>query len=677
TSEDIEFDIVTDNDEVVIVPTKTVLIPKGKHHGIYTIETNGAGQATVYAVYKDVLLKQNIRVIESATTPTELDLILPSDLVNVMATEEDQTGYVFLINDFDNPVAAKNSKIVALTSDGEVVLTKNSVTIEPSKHYAKFMFKARGDGTITATAPDLEPDEEDVSVTDPDEIELHLAIAPDPIPTESSAEIYFWLERDGKPYLAPHDVKITISIDKSANLSFDSAMEGAIVLTPNTADRRTQESGAREIITRTESQLSFDSEQEFILKKGVYYGKMLAYASFDESSDITISGLAESLNPENDEEIIQETDLLSTSTEKSNSEIATETKVFAYPDPAYDQVEIIVSSRSDDGPVIESDDYEEFTVFTSRELKLGSIGGSILADENYSIVFADVQEVGTAEIFAERNEAESDEIEIDTEEKYVKDSQLAITPLPILFGLEQDLFLVTSAHDIITTNPESNDEGILVSITAKPSFEFESIKESESVITVRGTVANLSEESEEDPKVYVASNAETVIETLDVHNPHRKTIVSNIPQTVFPKEPFPIVNHIADLDKNPLLKADLKISSSADLNIVKDLVYLNETGQQTLIFYSENTVPVESSILVKGAGISKSQLTQNEKPTVVTYNVIVENGEGSGIYQEGTEITISAPPVLEDNLLFKKKFVGWEDLPYTEPTATFEVDDDI
>ncbi len=679
TDKNVQFDIVTDNDEVVKVPEESIIIQEGKHHGIITFETRATGDAKIFAIYKDVLLEQTITVEESAQTATQLDLIIPSEVVNVLASDDKITGYVFLINEFDNPVTVNEPITVALTSDGEIVLSKKSVVIEPDKHYAKFIFNARSDGSLTANAPNLEPDEESLSISTDDEIELSLAVAPDPIPTDSSGEIYFWLERGGRPYLAPHDIRVTISIDKSSNLSFDSAMEGAIVLTPNTQDRKTTDSDAKSVITRTEAQLKEDSKREIILEKGTYYGKITAYATFDSTSSIRISGLAESIAPKEDQETIKESEIISVSTEKSTEDdVTTETNVFAYPDPAYDKVEIIVSSNSENGPVIEKDD-EPFSVFTSNELSLEPSKRTIFTDSNYAIVTAQVNDVGTADIFAERNEAESDETTVATLGRYVKESQLSITPLPVIFGVEQDLFLVTSAHDKITTDPTSSDDSVLVSITSNPSFEFDTSLTGESIITARGTVADLGEDSREGPEITAASNADTETEQLEVYNPNRKTIISDVPRIIFPEEPFPIVNHVADLENNPISLADLKVSSSAEMSLINNLVYINETGSHKLIFYDYNTVPVETSIQVKGAvSKTKSQQLENEPQiTVITYEIEVDGGSGSGTYEEDEEVTISAPPVKNDKFLIKEKLVGWENLPYKEPEATFLADSNI
>ena len=680
SDKDIVFDIITNNDEVINIVNEKITIPKGQHHGVITFETKATGDAQIFAIYKDVLLEQTINVEKSASMATELDLILPSDVVNVLATDDKITGYVFLINKFENPVTVDYPVTLALTSNGEITLPKNSVVIEPGNHYAKFVFNARGSGSITANAPNLEPDEETLTISTDDAIELNLAVAPDPIPTDSSAEIYFWLERDGRPYLVPHDVKVTITIDKSSNLSFDSAMEGAIVLTPNTKDRKSTESEAKSIITRTEVQLKEDSKRTVTLTKGSYYGKLTAYATYDSTSSIRISGLAESVNTQQNEETIKESEIITVSTESSTeTSSATETRVYAYPNPAYDKVEIIVSSYSGDGPVIERDN-EPVSVFTSNELALERSQTIISSDSNYAIITATVNDVGTADIFAERNEAESDEITIQTLGKYVKQSRLSITPLPVIFGVEQDLFLVTSAHDRITTDPDSSGDDVLVSITSKPSFPFTTTLEGESIITAKGTIAYLSEDTTEGPRITVASNADTATEQLEVYNPTRRTIIFDIPRNVFPEEPFPIVNHVADLENNPIQIANLKISSSAEMSLIDNLVYINETGSHKLIFYDHNTVPVEASITVEGATsrtTQQQQQSQESQITVVTYNIEVEEGSGSGTYEEDEEVTISAPETRNDNFIIKEKLVGWENLPYKEPEVTFFADSNL
>ncbi|MFB5608741.1 MAG: hypothetical protein ACE5Q5_00770 [Nitrosarchaeum sp.] len=667
------FDIITDNEEVIKIKTDTVVIPAEKHHGLIEFETIGTGHAKIYAIFQDTLLTENIQVVESAESPTTLDLILPSDLVNVLVDDNKHTGYVFLLNDFKNPVIAKEPITVILTSNGEVTLPSKSITIESGKHYAKFQFKASGEGSISASASNLIPDEEDISLNDLDPIELKMAVAPDPIPTGSSAEIYFWLERDGKPYISPHDVKVAISIANSANLSFDSALKGAIVLTPDTMDRRTSDKNAREIITRTESQLSRDSVKDFTIKTGTYYGKLKAYSTFDSASSIKISGLAQSVNQKQEDETIKASQIITTSTQTSNSDVVTSTKIFAYPNPAYNQVEIIVSSMSDNGPVIEKKD-EPFTVFTNNKLQLdNTLPFQTQRDSNYAIVKANVVDSGVAKIFAERNESKNDEIEIKISNKYVKNPELNIIPLPVIFNVEQDLFLVTSSQEQITTNADDNKNN-LVSITSRPAFTFETTQESESVLTIKGKISELLED---DPEIHVSSNAFTAVDSLNVYNPERKKLESLHPPTVYPREPFPIINHINDLDDNPVRKSILKVSSIANMGKMDLLFYFNDTGKHDIIFYDKNSVPIKSTITVKGNVQLASQKAEVVPVSVFTYDINVINGEGTGTYEEEEEVTISAPQTKDDIFIIKKKFVGWENLPYKESTVTFEADDNI
>jgi hypothetical protein len=673
---DITFDVITDNDEVIQILTENVVIQKGKHHGIIEIKTKGTGVAKIFGIYKDILLEQELEVVESASTPTKLDLITATSIVDVLSGNNARhTGYVFLLNDFDNPVIAKNPINVALTSNGDVILGKNSVTINEGSHYAKFNFETKGEGSITASAANLEPDDSDISVSDSSEIELHIEMAPAPIPTSSSAEIYYWLERDGKPYIPTHDIKITLTIDKSANLSFDSVIKGAIVLSGSTIDRKTTDPDAQKVITRSDAQLQRDSKKEFILQKGTYYGRATVYSSFDETDDININGLAESINPPKDEEVVRATDTLVIKTDKTNSKRTTETRVFALPNPAYDKVEIIVSSRTEEGPVLEQDD-EDFTVFVDNKLFLEKQTGTIKADENYGIVVANVKDIGTSEIFGQRNEAEGQKVEIDVKTKYIKDPQIKIVTLPVIFGMNQDLLLISSSQDKIITNPNSTN-GNLISITSRPAFEYQAINDNTSVITVKGKITNVLEE---DPVVHVASNAFTATETMKVYNPNRNKIDLMHPRIVYAGEPFPIVTHITDLDGNPVRLADLRVSSSVEMGRIGNLVYFNQSGTHGIIFYDKNTVPIESTITI--AGSTPQQEAQQVKrevqqQSVFTYTITVVDGQGSGTYPEGANVTISAPATIDDLFIIKKKLVGWENLPYKEATVTFEADSDV
>lgn len=670
------FNIITDNEEAIDILSDSVVIPKDKHHGLFKMKTKGTGEAKVFAIYKDSLLSDDVRIVESAAAPIKLDLILPSRLVDVLADQNKNTGYIFLLNDFDDPVPAKTSIDIDLTRNGDVSLQRERITIEPGSHYAKFFFEAGGDGTITASAPNLEPDEETISTSEVEEIELRLAVAPNPIPTSEHGEIYYWLERGGKPYLPPHDVMITISISDSAHLSFNDAVEGSIVLSDKTTERQTNDPDAKKIITVPKIQLEEDSRKELVLKAGTYYGRTRVYSSFDSAGGITISGLAKSINPNEDEEVIKESATITASTAKSNSEIITKTRVFAYPDPAYDKVEIIVSGESDQGLAIEDED-TSVTVFSNNVLDVGLDKSIIKQDDNYAILEAAVKTVGTADIFAEIEEAKNDQVTIATEGRFIRDSDIDIVTFPVIFGVEQDLFLITSTHDKIRTIADSSVNGTLVSITSRPSFDFVATKESESVIAVKGTVSNLLED---EPNIYVASNADTVTDRLDVYNPDRKRIELIRPDAVFPKEPFPITSHIMDLSNNPIQIADLKISSSVNITKTGDLFYINQTGKHDLIFYEKNTVPEKTSINVKGATPPPQIVNVNNQQKIqraITYDIVVKNGQGSGTYKEDEEVTISAPPVIDDMFIIKKKLVGWKNISNTEPVVTFLADEDL
>ena len=81
---------------------------------------------------------------------------------------------------------------------------------------------------------------------------------------------------------------------------------------------------------------------------------------------------------------------------------------------------------------------------------------------------------------------------------------------------------------------------------------------------------------------------------------------------------------------------------------------------------------------MKGAPQKTQQQILEEKVIqIVVYEIEVIDGEGSGMYKEEEEVTISAPVIKDDILIIKKKFVGWENLPYKESTVTFEADENL
>jgi hypothetical protein len=110
-----------------------------------------------------------------------------------------------------------------------------------------------------------------------------------------------------------------------------------------------------------------------------------------------------------------------------------------------------------------------------------------------------------------------------------------------------------------------------------------------------------------------------------------------------------------------------------------ELYFFNETGTHDIIFYDKNSVPIKSTITVKGLkqAMTKTDVGENTLPTTFNYEIIVHDGLGSGTYEEGEEVTISAPTTKDDIFILKKKLTGWENLPHKESEVNFEADEDL
>ena len=682
-SEPITMDIITDNDSIIELTSSTLTINEGNQHGIIEIKTKGIGTAEIFAIHDGQLSKKNVNVVVSAAVPTKLTTIIPKDLFNVLQDDNSHTGYIFLLNDFDNPVKATKPIDVILTSNGDIILQKQTVTIPQGMHYAKFDFTASAEGSIASSAQNLEPSSVDLVVSNTQKVELKVAVAPEPIPTSSSAEIYYWLEKDGKPFVATHDVKVSITISESDIMSFDSSMRGTRVISEeNMNDEVPIQDSFHPVKVKTNEELKRDASQVVYLKSGEHFGKVQSYTSASPGTT-KITATAISFGNISDEEKIQDSTSTTISLTKidetsgKNSALITKTNVMALPNPAFDKVDIIVSASSDNGPVFGNND-EEFSVFVSSELDEIKTKGKISPDRNYSIVSSSVKDFGAAEIIAEINDAAKGESTVSLKTRFVNNPDISITPLPILYGVEQDLFLITSTHSQPKFQVTNGFEQQLLSITTKPIISFSTSTDDESIITVKGIATT----SQENPYVYVSSNAFTETEQLEIYNHKRKTLYPIHPSQVFSEESFPVITHVADMNKNPVNIANVKISSEVELQSTSDkLVMINDTGNFNLIFFEENSIPAESSISVTDGVVAKNTQaaivsSAPPAPTVTKYLVEVDGGEGSGIYLEDEEVTLKAKPVIQDGII-RKVFAYWEDLPYTDAEITFEIDDNI
>ncbi len=646
SSEETRFDVLSNNEKIVSIIDREIIIEPLKSHGIAKVKAKSSGQVDLFAVSGDTLQTVSVDVTEPALMPAKIDLVIPSNRVAVNQIP----GYVFLLDSFDNPLRATEDIEISVSSFGNIATQISKTVIKKDTHYSKFVVDVKGDGGISVVTNNLESDTELIELVDAtDEIELMVEVAPDPLGTSSSGEVYVWLERNGQLVIQEKDVKVTLVSEDSRHLAFSKAVQFSVPLDRDLVSTTTiyikrGESYAQTMVWTT----------DFLIKQQQENQNQDQDQELDEedTEEITVTAIAEGFDSE-------ETDVEIRRAVARDPNFA---RIFALPDPAVDKVDIIIGlyfsqdlenedEEFDDDNDTESDEEERFNCeeddddSTSTAEALGiveeedrddereeddeedeeefcdlepviiseSIAAHISTDsllkaasdsvrldkddldlrDHYSVIPATTTgNPGTSKIFGAADGTVGEEIEIRIEKPYSNIPAIGLRSLPAVANTDQDLFLIYSLKDGVMTDLEIKNLIVstrpTVSIDSMHNLSFLKVVEGRSPDLVSGRTFEVTA---------LATGFTGTIATVSPFNPEIRNIVSYHPPTVHADEPFPIVFYATDEKRHPIEIVEPSISPKNDmLRISGNMFMLPSSSEHNFVFYAEDMNPGTSMI---------------------------------------------------------------------------------
>lgn len=661
SSEETTFNIISNNENIVGIIDREIKIEPFKSHGVAKVSAKSIGEADLFAVSGEKLLKASVRVLEPALKPSKLDIILPSNRVSVKQVP----AYVFIFDSFGNPLKAPEDIEVNISTFGNVNTQVRKVTIDQGTHYTKFMMNVEGNGGVTVAANDLESDMETIEFGNVyDEIELKVKIAPDILATSSSGELYVWLEKDGRPYVPDRDVKVVVSSEDARHLAFSKAVQFTAPLD-------------RDLV----------STKEIIIRAGTSFAKVMVWTTdllVKEKQDPASSKSKEQSIEDSDD--IREVTVTAVSDGLGSSSATVEIRipvkhepnvamVFALPELVYDKLEIIVAlyfskqvedeeerrdnitdqrrniTNEDDDDDLDEED-NEFIINDLRPISLGdSIMVHVSSDslikpavdsvrmgkddldyrDHYTVIPAEATgKLGKVKITGAVGGARSNETEIIVEQVYSPIPTIAVIPLPTLANSEQDMFIVYALEEGTLTGSEIKN----LIINSRPAVKLEDITDIGKMKIAKARSPDLM--SGRDIQVTaIASGYKPGQSLVSIWNNDQRHIVAYHPSTVHVSEPFPVVFYAVNEKKDPISVVRPLVSSTDGLVKVSDGMYmLSSASEHNFVYYADGMNPGTSKVDVFSHNIRLEASLNGSKfkigdDIVLTYRVEPANADVS------------------------------------------------
>lgn len=584
-----KYSIISDNEQIIQILKQDEFTDSSKGFQIIKIRANNPGEANVFAVSEKNMFSKKITVVEPALKATKLQLVLPSDLLNVKRIP----AYVILTDDSGNPIPSQDDIKVDIRSFGNVEVDQNNIVIKKGQHYSNFVSRINGDGGITVATSGLESDTKKITLSAKDDVPvLNVRVAPNPIPPSSSAMVYLWFEQGNKPFVPKEDVKITLTTEDSKFLTF--LKDGRFNANPTTK--------------------SLSSSTTIYLKAGQSYAKTKVFStdfisefnpdfgpdlrheelSANEANQYTITAVADGFDGKQTHIKIQPAKTVK-SLEQSNRKILstpTNTKIWGYPNNILDEFDIIVAvytqiedsentvttnedlnvqsfenaeSSDDVGTTENIDDICSSCaplVITESNVSVHVSAGdlaiapnnvvmnanSFISKENYVIIPAkSIGLLGTSKISAVADGTTGDEFNIEVKQPFTKDLQLGITPIPIISNQEQDLFMIYS----LRSNAISNDTIKELAVNTNPKIDITSISSVDAIKIVRGKVNPFPQDTQFLSVTALATGIESTNSKLAIFDPQKQIKLVH-PQKIKLEQPFPLFVYVADERGNPI-----------------------------------------------------------------------------------------------------------------------------
>ncbi len=650
------FNILSNNENIVSVIDKELIVEPFKSHGIAKVKAKSIGKVDLFAVSGEKLLTTSIEVVEPALMPARLDIILPYNKVSIKQIP----AYVFLFDAFNNPLRAAEDIEVNISAFGNIKTQVTKTMIKQGMHYSAFIINIEGDGGVTVAANNLKSDTEMIEFGNvSDDIELKVEIAPDVLATSSSGELYVWLEKDDRPFVPEKDIKVVLSSEDSRYLAFSKAVQFSAPLD-------------RDIVSTT----------EIFIKRGTSFAHTMVWTTNfltnqgQDSKEITVTAAGEGVDSAS-----ATVQILKPVTREPNV-----AKTFALPDPAFDKLNIIVAlyfsasleaedeenlcpegftfnprtgeceegefeftcpegftfnprtgeceegdeenNLTDLQPVIISDSvivHVSTDSFLKPEFDRVRMGKDDLDKRDHYVVIpaTTLGKIGVATITGTAGGTKSEQIEIKVEQRYSSIPEIAIKPLPTFANTEQDMFIVYALKEGTVVDSEIKD----LVVKTKPTVQLENIINVNSIKVAKGRALDLVSSGAIEVTA-IAPGFMGGVATVSVFNPELRHIVAYHPTTVHTTEPFPIVFYATDEKKHPIEIIEPSVSSTKDFVLVSRGMYMLSSGSEhNFVFYAEGVNPGTSNLNVFSHDITLD-VSVNDKEfdlgdtIVLTYQVV-------------------------------------------------------
>ena len=606
SEEQTRFTIISNDESITSVIDRHVIIEPFKSHGIAKVKANAPGKGELFAISGDLLIKKSVEVVEPALTPSRLDLVLPDNI----PTRAKIPAYVFLIDAFNNPLIAEEDIEVSISFHGNIIPMVNKTIIKQGMHYSKFDVVADGDGGIAAIANGLMPDFFETTLAEfNDNIELRVEVAPNPTATKSAAEVYAWLEKDGRIFIPDEDVVVTFVSEDSRFLGFSKSIHFSQPL-------------ERDLL----------STGQAVIEKGKSFAHITAWTADAEipagfEKEVEIIALAEGYDGEETEVNIR----------KAVTKDPNVTRVFVLPDPAHESVDIILALYFDESveedaeigveqvqEIIESLEsveeleqlVEELELEVSEDLDPAFVGESLYAHvgtsfllkpefsrvridkddldlrDHYTIIHAQrTGRFGEANVFGAVDGTKGEITNVRIEKAGVRTPKISITPLPALTNVKQDMFLISGIDEALGADVKFKN----LFFGTKPAVQIDSIEIKGPIAIVKATALDVSSGTVEGSAY--ADGFKGGSQMVSVFNPSIRKLLAFYPSVVHAGEPFPMVFYSADQNGNPIEIVEPLMSPERELRKMQaGLFFVSSNSERDVIFYEESTNPATAKI---------------------------------------------------------------------------------
>lgn len=618
---DKKYSIISNNEKIIQILSQDVF-PESTESQMIKIKANDPGEVEIFAINEKNMFNKKIKVVEPALKATKLSLILPSDLLNIKKIP----AYVILTDDSDNPVPSQEDLKVDVRAFGNAQVDQNSVTIKKGQHYSSFISRIGGDGGITIATFGLESDTKKISFEIKDDTPvLNIQVAPNPIPPSSSAMVYLWFEKGGKPFVPKEDIKITLTAEDPKFLTF--SKDGQFNASPTT---KSLSSSTTIYLKAGQSYTKIKVfSTDFISEFNPDFGPDLRHEELkeNEAKQYTITAVAEGFEGKQTHIKIQPAKTVKSLASNDRGVLATptNTKVWAYPNTILDEFDIItavytqttdpantVATTSDSlvesiGNIesIDADTTEDINdvcsscaplVITDADLGIHISAGdlavapsranlyssSFTSKENYVIVPAkSLGLLGTSKVSAVADGTTGDEFNIKIKQPFTGDLQLGLTPIPIIPNQEQDLFMIYSLRNNVITNDTIKE----LTVSTNPKIDITNILDVGPIKIVRGIIEPLSQNTQLVSATALATGIESTSSKLMIFD-HQKQIQLIYPQQVKPDQPFPLFAYVVDTEKQPISVFYPKDSPAGTIHSLDKGLFKTETGGKISIAVS-------------------------------------------------------------------------------------------